>query len=81
VDDFDYRVLRAVGADPGDHATWPVHAGGCDGEGALNCAERIGQVRAQRRAEALTESVARETALRDAVPAAACPARRGSGDP
>lgn len=66
VDDFDYRVLRAAGVDPGDHATWPVHASGCDGEGALRCAERIGQVRAQRRAEALTESVAGETALRDA---------------
>jgi hypothetical protein len=66
VDDFNYRVLRAVGVDPGDHATWLVHAGGCDGEGALYCAERIGQVRAGRRAEALTESVARETALREA---------------
>jgi nucleotidyltransferase/DNA polymerase involved in DNA repair len=62
VGDFDYRVLRIVGVDPEDHATWPVHAGGCDGEGALRCAERIEEVRAQRRAEALTESVARETA-------------------
>jgi hypothetical protein len=66
VGDFGYRVLRIVGVDPGDHATWPVHAGGCDGEGALHCAERIEQVRAQRGAEALTESVARETALREA---------------
>jgi hypothetical protein len=66
VDGFDCRVLRAVGVDPEDHATWPAHAGGCDGEGALHCAERIGQVRAQRRAEALTESVAREAALREA---------------
>jgi hypothetical protein len=66
VGDFDYRVLRIVGVDPEDHATWPVHAGGCDGEGGLHCAERIEQVRAQRRADALTESVARETALREA---------------
>jgi hypothetical protein len=66
VGDFDYRVLRTVGVDPDDHATWPVHAGGCDGEGALHCAERIEQVRAQRRVNALTESVARETALREA---------------
>ena len=66
VSDFDYRVLRVFGVDPEDHETWPVHAGGCDGEGALHCAERIEQVRAQRRADALTESVARETALREA---------------
>ena len=64
--DFDYRVLRIVGVDPGDHATWPVHAGGCDGEGALHCAERIEEVRAQRWADALTESAAREAALRAA---------------
>jgi hypothetical protein len=64
--DSDYRVLRIVGVDPADHATWPVHAGGCDGEGALHCAERIEEVRAQRRADALTESVAREAALRKA---------------
>jgi len=66
VSDFDYRVLRVVGVDPEDHATWPVHAGGCDGEGAAHCAERIEQVRARRRADALLESVARETALREA---------------
>lgn len=66
VGDFDRRVLRVVGVDPEDHATWPVQAGGCDGEGAAHCAERIEQVRAGRRADALIESVARETALREA---------------
>jgi hypothetical protein len=66
VSDFDYQVLRAVGVDPEDHATWPIHMGGCDGEGQLHCAERIGQVRAERRAAALIESVAKETALREA---------------
>jgi hypothetical protein len=64
--DFDCRVLRIVGVDREDHATWPVHAGGGDGEGAVHCAERIAQVRAARRAGALIGSVARETALRDA---------------
>jgi hypothetical protein len=66
VSDFDYRVLCVVGVDPEDHATWPVHAGGCDGEGNLHGAERIAQVRAQRRVDALAESVAREIALREA---------------
>jgi hypothetical protein len=64
--DFDCRVLRIVGVDPDDHATWPVHAGGCDGEGTLHCAERIEHSRGQRRADALIESVAREAALREA---------------
>lgn len=66
VSGFDYQVLRAVGVDPEDHAAWPIHMGGCDGEGELHCAERIGQVRAERRAAALIESVAKETALREA---------------
>jgi hypothetical protein len=62
--EFDRRVLAAVGADAGDHCTWPVHAGGCDGEGAAHCAVRMEQMRAQRRVEALLDSVAKETALR-----------------
>lgn len=66
MDDLDFHVLRAVGVDPEDHETWPVHMGGCDGEGPLHCAERIEQARAQRRAYARAESAARETALRDA---------------
>jgi hypothetical protein len=65
VSDEERQVLRAVGAGADDHATWPVHAGGCDGEGREHCAVRIEQMRASRRADALIESVAKETALRD----------------
>jgi hypothetical protein len=64
VGEFDRDVLRAVGADADDHATWPVHAGGCDGEGDQHCSARIEQIRAQRRVNALIHSVAKQTALR-----------------
>lgn len=64
--DFDRKVLRAAGVDPEDHATWPVHLRGCDGEGKDHCAERLEEIRAARRAEALVKSVAKETALREA---------------
>lgn len=66
VDDLDDRVLRAVGVDPDDHETWPVHMRGCDGEGPLHCAERLEQLRVQRRADARAESAAKEAALREA---------------
>jgi hypothetical protein len=65
VTDKERRVLLAVGVDADDHSTWPVHAGGCDGEGDEHCAMRIEQMRAERRADALIDSVAKETALRD----------------
>ena len=58
-------MLLAVGVDADDHSTWPVHAGGCDGEGDEHCAVRIEQMRAERRADALIDSVTKETALRD----------------
>jgi hypothetical protein len=65
VDEFDRRALKAVGVDADDHSTWPVHAGGCDGEGGERCVVRIEEMRAQRRVDALIESVTKETALRD----------------
>jgi len=65
VDDFDRRALQAVGVDADDHSTWPVHAGGCDGEGGEHCAVRIEQMHTERRVDALIESVAKETTLRD----------------
>jgi hypothetical protein len=65
VSDEDGRILLTVGVDPDDHSTWPVHAGGCDGDGEEHCARRIEQMRAERRVEALIDSVAKETALRD----------------
>jgi hypothetical protein len=43
VSDGDRRVLLVVGVDAEDHSTWPVHAGGCDGEGEQQCA-RVGMV-------------------------------------
>jgi hypothetical protein len=63
--EFDRHVLRAVGVDADNHHTWPVHAGGCDGVGPEPCVVRLEQLRAQRRADALIDSVAKETALRD----------------
>jgi hypothetical protein len=63
VTDEERRVLLAVGVDADDHSTWPVHAGGCDGEGDEQCAVRIEQMRAERRADALIDSVAKEMAL------------------
>jgi hypothetical protein len=68
VSDGDRRVLLVVGVDAEDHSTWPVHAGGCDGEGEQHCARRIEQMRAERRVERLIDSVAKETALRDLAP-------------
>ncbi len=65
ITDEDRRILLAGGVDPDDHSTWPVHAGGCDGEGEEHCAVRIEQMRAERRAEALIDSVTKEMALRD----------------
>jgi hypothetical protein len=62
---FDRHVLRAVGVDADNHHTWPVHAGGCDGVGPEHCAMRLEQMRAERRADSLIDSVAKETALRD----------------
>jgi hypothetical protein len=65
VDEFDRRALKAVGVDADDRWAWPVHAGGCDGEGAEHCVVRIEQMRDERRADALIESVAKETTLSD----------------
>ncbi len=65
VDEFDRRALKAVGVDADDHSTWAVHAAGCDGEGDEHCVVRIEQMRAERRADALIESVAKETTLSD----------------
>lgn len=64
-DDFGRRVLLAVGVDAEDHATWPVHARGCDGEGDAHCWMRMEEMRAKRRADARIESVAKETAVRE----------------
>jgi hypothetical protein len=33
VDELETAALRAVGINPKDHTTWPVHRGGCDGVG------------------------------------------------
>lgn len=63
VTEFERQVLRAVGVDPDNHHTWPVHAGGCDGVGTDHCAVRLDQIRAERRVDALIDSVAKETAL------------------
>lgn len=65
VDAFDRLALRAVDVDPDDHSTWPLHAGGCDGEGSEHCSVRLEELRAARRAQALIDSVAKETALRE----------------
>ena len=65
VSEFDRQVLRAVGVDADNHHTWPVHAGGCDGVGLAHCVERMEQLRAERRAEALIDSAAKETTLRE----------------
>jgi hypothetical protein len=65
VTDEERRVLLAVGVDVDDHSTWPVHAGGCDGEGAEHCAVRMEQMSAERRVDALIDSIAKKTALRD----------------
>jgi hypothetical protein len=67
VDEFDRQVLSAVGVDADDHWTWPVHAGGCDGVGSEHCWARMEQMRAARRVDALIESVAKETALRESA--------------
>lgn len=64
VTEFDRKVLRAVG-DADNHHTWPDHAGGCDGVDSEHCVVRLEQMRAERRADALVDSVAKETALRD----------------
>lgn len=63
VTEFERQVLHAVGVDPDNHHSWPVHAGGCDGVGVEHCAVRIEQIRAERRVDALIDSVAKETAL------------------
>lgn len=65
VTEFEQQVLRAVGVDPDNHHTWPIHAGGCDGVGSGHCAVRLEQIRAERRVDALIDSVAKETALGD----------------
>lgn len=65
VGEFDRQVLGVVGVDADDHATWSVHAGGCDGVGEEHCVVRLEQMRAERRADALIDSVAKKTALRD----------------
>jgi hypothetical protein len=65
VSDEEWRVLSATGVDADDHETWPVHAGSCDGAGDEHCAVRIEQMRAERRADALIDSVAKKMALRD----------------
>ena len=58
-------VLRAVGINADNHETWPMHAGGCDGQGREHCAIRIAGMRAERRVDALLTSVEKETTLRD----------------
>jgi hypothetical protein len=65
VTEFERQVLRAVGVDPDNHHTWPIHTGGCDGVGPEHCVVRLEQIRAERRVDALIDSVAKETALGD----------------
>jgi hypothetical protein len=67
VDEFDRQALSAVGVDADDHSTWPVHAGGCDGVGSEHCSARMEQMRAARRVDALIESIAKETSLRESA--------------
>lgn len=67
VDDFDRQALCAVGVDADDHSTWPVHAGVCDGVGSEHCSARMEQMRAARRVNALIDSIAKETALRESA--------------
>jgi hypothetical protein len=62
---MDEQVLRLAGIDAGDHSTWPLHAGGCDGGGSVHCTARVGELHARRRADALIESVAKEAAVRE----------------
>lgn len=80
IDDFDRLVLRAAGVNAADHSTWPLHAGGCDGEGREHCSARIEAMRAARRADALIDSVAKESAVRDSglAPGQAVTAWHGS---
>ena len=65
ITDEERQVLWVVGVDADDHSTWPAHAGGCDGAGEEHCSVRIESMRAARRADALIDSVAKETVLRD----------------
>ncbi|MGV7352573.1 hypothetical protein PJM47_18715 [Mycobacterium kansasii] len=50
IDDLEAAALETVGVDPGDHTTWPVHRGGCDGYGE-SCQGRLAELAAQRFAE------------------------------
>ena len=64
--DFERQALHLYGIDPDNHETWEIHIGGCDGEGRAHCATRKENLRIERRVESLIESVAKETALREA---------------
>lgn len=61
-------ALQAVGVDPYDHATWPLHLKNCDGEGRIHCEDRLEEMRQERnivsRVENLTASVEKEAALK-----------------
>lgn len=59
------QVLRLIGVKVDDHRTWWLHIGGCDQQGTAPCRVRIDEMRAERRAEALLDSIAKETALRE----------------
>ncbi len=63
--EFDRQVLAVAGVDADDHTSWLVHLDGCDGDGS-RCAVRIEQLRVERRVEALLDSVAKKTAVREA---------------
>jgi hypothetical protein len=48
VDELAAAALKAVGVDPKDHTTWPLHHGGCDGAGGDSCDARIAEMAAER---------------------------------
>ena len=63
VSEEDRYLLGLVGVNANNHATWWIHATGCEGEGPEHCKTRIEEMHASRRVDALLVSVAKQTAL------------------
>lgn len=63
-DEFERAVLAVFDIDPGDHSTWLIHMGRCDGGGPAHCSVRLDQIRQDQRDEAFLLSTEKEAALR-----------------